>query len=66
MGSIEELPIRDLLVALIGPEGRRRLELDWRTGLRRAELANLEARDIHSDFIVKYLFYFVSPSFDYK
>ena len=28
------------------------VELDWRTGLRRAELANLEARDIHSDFLV--------------
>ncbi len=27
------------------------VELDWRTGLRRAELANLEARDIHSDFL---------------
>ena len=28
------------------------VELDWRTGLRRSELANLEARDIHSDFLV--------------
>jgi hypothetical protein len=28
-GSLEELPIRDLLVALIGPEGRRRLELRY-------------------------------------
>ena len=27
------------------------VELDWRTGLRRTELANLEARDIHSDFL---------------
>jgi integrase len=28
-GSLEELPLRDLLVALIGPEGRRRLELRY-------------------------------------
>ena len=28
------------------------VELDWRTGLRRAELANLEVRDIHNDFLV--------------
>lgn len=28
------------------------VELDWRTGLRRSELANLEARDIKSDFLV--------------
>ena len=27
------------------------VELDWRTGLRRSELSNLEARDIHSDFL---------------
>jgi integrase len=27
------------------------VELGWRTGLRRAELANLEARDIHTDFL---------------
>ncbi len=27
------------------------VELDWRTGLRRKELSNLEARDIHSDFL---------------
>jgi hypothetical protein len=26
--------------------------LAWRTGLRRAELANLEARDIHPDFLI--------------
>jgi integrase/recombinase XerD len=28
------------------------VELDWRTGLRRAELSNLEAKEIHSDFLV--------------
>ena len=28
------------------------VELDWRTGLRRKELSNLEARDIHADFLV--------------
>jgi site-specific recombinase XerD len=28
------------------------VELDWRTGLRRVELSNLEMRDIHSDFLV--------------
>jgi integrase len=28
------------------------VELDWRTGLRRAELSNLEVGDIHSDFLV--------------
>lgn len=28
------------------------VELDWKTGLRRAELSNLEKRDIHSDFLV--------------
>jgi integrase/recombinase XerD len=28
------------------------VELGWRTGLRRAELSNLEARDIHTDFLV--------------
>ncbi|MFH1647046.1 MAG: tyrosine-type recombinase/integrase [Chloroflexota bacterium] len=28
------------------------VELDWKTGLRRAELSNLEARDIHSDFLM--------------
>jgi integrase/recombinase XerD len=28
------------------------VELDWRTGLRRAELSNLETKDIHSDFLV--------------
>ncbi len=27
------------------------VELDWRTGLRRKELSNLEARDIHADFL---------------
>ena len=26
-GSLQELPLRDLLIALLGPEGRRRLEL---------------------------------------
>ena len=28
------------------------VEMDWRTGLIRAELSNLEARDVHSDFLV--------------
>jgi integrase len=28
------------------------VELAWRTGLRRAELSNLEVRDVHSDFLV--------------
>jgi integrase len=28
------------------------VELDWRTGLRRSELANLEAMDIKSDFLI--------------
>jgi len=28
------------------------LPIDWRTGLRRAELSNLEVKDIHSDFLV--------------
>ena len=28
------------------------VKLGWRTGLRRAELSNLEARDVHSDFLV--------------
>ena len=28
------------------------VELDWRTGLRRAELSNLEAKDVHADFLV--------------
>ena len=34
--------LRDALLVLLG----------WRTGLRRAELSNLEARDIHSDFLM--------------
>ena len=28
-GSLEDLPLRDLLIALLGPEGRRRLELRY-------------------------------------
>jgi len=28
------------------------VELAWRTGLRRTEMSNLEARDIHPDFLV--------------
>ena len=34
------------------PRDTMLVELGWRTGLRRAELSNLEARDIHSDFLV--------------
>ena len=34
--------LRDTLLVLVG----------WRTGLRRAEMANLEVRDIHSDFLI--------------
>ena len=28
------------------------VELDWRTGLRRSELSNLEVRDIHNDLLI--------------
>jgi integrase/recombinase XerD len=34
------------------PRDRLLVELDVRTGMRRAELAELEARDVHEDFLV--------------
>lgn len=57
---VEDAQIERLLDAIDskkthkGSIARDRLlvELDVKTGLRRAELANLEARDVHADFIV--------------
>ena len=57
---VEDDEVEKLLGAIDGKKTHRGsitrdrmlVELDIKTGMRRAELSNLEARDVHTDFLV--------------